>query len=86
VASTSVGVLFARGVAGWFELECRVLDVEVARQAFLQRVEQLRRVAVDEAGVIDHDVCRQGRQVRGQRPDVEVVDVVHVVVFEEMGA
>jgi hypothetical protein len=37
------------GVAGWFQLERRVLDVEVPGQARLQLIQQLRRVVVGEA-------------------------------------
>src|ERR1700712_4993461 len=53
--------VFVRRVAGRLELERGVLDVEVPTDAGLQRVEDLWRVTVVEAGVLDHDVCGQRR-------------------------
>jgi len=41
-----VGSQFVGGVAGWFELEGGVLDVEVPNEAVLQFIEQLRGVPV----------------------------------------
>ncbi len=74
------------GVAGGLELERRVLDVEVADQAGLELVEQLGRVSVGEAGVVHDDVGRQGGELGGDGPDVQVVDVVHMRLTEQMGA
>jgi hypothetical protein len=44
------------GVRGRLELEGRVDDVEMPGDAFLQRVEKLRRVTGREAVVLNHDV------------------------------
>lgn len=50
-------------VGGGFELERRVLHVEVTNQASLHLVEQSRDVSVAEASVVDDDVSRQRREV-----------------------
>jgi hypothetical protein len=42
------------GVARWFQLERRVVDVEVAHEARLQLIENLRRVAVGKT-LLTHD-------------------------------
>lgn len=60
------GVLVV-GVAGRFELECGVFDVEVGCEALLEPVQQLWGVAVLEALVVDDHV----RGEHGQ-PDVTV--------------
>ena len=72
-------------VAARLELEGRVLDVEVADQTGLQLVEQLRGVAVVEAAVVEHDVSRQGGQVGGDGPDVQVVHVQDVLGRLQVG-
>src|ERR1044072_2671962 len=68
IEPSGVCALLVARVAGGFELERRVLDVEVADQARLELVEQLRGVAVGEARVVHDHVGRQGRQRRGHRP------------------
>ncbi len=54
-----VGGVFVGGVAGWFELEGGVLHVEVSGEAFLELVEQLGDVAVEEAIVVYDDVSAE---------------------------
>jgi len=51
-----MGFVFVLGVAGRFELEGGVLDVEVPDQAGLHLVEEPGSVAVVETAVVDHDV------------------------------
>ena len=58
-----MGTDLVPAVAERLELERRVLDVEVADEALLELVEQLRGVAVAEAGVVQHDMGRQRGQV-----------------------
>ena len=50
------------GVDSRFELERGVLDVEVAGEAGLELVKELRSVPVLEAGVLDDHVRGQRRQ------------------------
>jgi GNAT superfamily N-acetyltransferase len=58
------GVLVA-GVTDRLELERAVLHVEVPGQALLQLVQQFGQVAVAEAGVVDHHVGGEHRQIAG---------------------
>ncbi len=53
---SSVPVVFVVGVAGGFELEGGVLDVEVPHEAVLEPVQQSGDVAVEEAVVVEDDV------------------------------
>ena len=52
-----------------------MLDVEVADEARLQLVEQLRSVPVTEAALVEDDVGGERRQVGGDGPDVQIVNV-----------
>ena len=47
---------FVRGMRRRFELERRVLDVEVTGKTALQLVQQLRRTPVGETSVVDDHV------------------------------
>ena len=81
-----MGRVLVVGVAGRFQLERRVFDVEVAGQAALQRIEQLRGMAVVEAGVVDDHVCGEHRQPRGDGVHVQVVHALNVVEAHDVGA
>jgi len=80
-----VGAELVGGVAGRFELEGGVLDVEVPDEAGLNLVEQLRGVTVEEAGVVDDDVRGQGLAVGGDGPYVQVVHPADVVGLLQVG-
>ena len=56
VRSSGVGVELVLGVAGVFELEGAVLDVEVVGQALPQGIQDPPTSAVGEGLVADHDV------------------------------
>ena len=67
-----------------FELESGMGQVEVTGQAVLKLVEDPWRVAVEETGVIDHDVRRKRRKARHHDPRVQVVDADHVLHRKEV--
>ena len=71
-------------MAGRFELEGGVLDIEVAPQVRLELVEQLGGVGVGEARVVNDHVRGQSRKVGCDGPDVQVVDVVNVRVLQHV--
>jgi len=71
-------------VSARFQLQCRVRDIEVARQAQLESVQDLWRVTRIEASVLDRDVSRQCRGSRSKCPRVEIVDVKDVVNLDEV--
>lgn len=81
-----MGAGFVVEVAGHLKLERGVLQVEMAGQAGLEPIEELRRVAFPEAGFVDHDMGGESGQARGDRPGVQVMDVGDVARFEEMGS
>jgi hypothetical protein len=75
-----VGAGLMRGVDSGFQLEGRVLDVEVADEAALELIEETGGVPVVEAGVFDDDMRGQGWLTGGDRPGVQIVysqDVRH---------
>ena len=77
-----MGLVFVLGVAGRFELEGGVRDVEVADQALLQLVQQPGHVPVVEAAVVDDDVSGEDGQRCRDSGGVQVVDVLDVGHFE----
>jgi hypothetical protein len=77
---------FVPGVGGSFELEGGVLDVEVASQAGLELVQQPGGVAVVKARVVDDDVRRQGGEVGGHGPGVQVVQAQDVLGGQQVSA
>jgi len=81
-----MGVVFVLGVAGRLELEGGVFDVEVPDQAGLHLIQEAGGVPVVEAAIVDDHVRREGGQVGGDRPDVQVVDVDDVLVGSQMAA
>src|SRR5690348_10570187 len=80
----SVRRLLVGRVSRLLELESRVFDVEVSRQARLELVQQRRQLPVHEAGVVDDDVRGEHRQVRGHGRGVQVVDVQDVLDLEDV--
>ena len=79
-----MGARLVVGVAGGLELEGRVLDVKVTGQTPLGW-SSAWGVPVQEAGVVDHHVGGDGRQVRGDGPDVQVVYVPDMGRLEQVG-
>ena len=71
-------------VAGRLELQRRVRNVEVPRQAVLEMVEDASCLTGREALVGDHHVGRQDRQRRRERPGVQVVDRLHLRQLHEV--
>lgn len=60
-------------VAGRFELEGGVLDVEVAAHARLELVEEPGGMAAQETGLLHNDMSGQGRRYPGARGLTPVV-------------
>ncbi len=81
-----VGAGLVPSVGPSFQLERRVLDIEVPGQARLELVEQPRSMAIKEAGFVHDDVRGQGRQAGGDGPGVQVVHVVDMLGFEHVRA
>ena len=81
-----MGAGLVLGVAGRLQLESRVLDVEMTGQAVLQLIEDLGGVAVTKARVVDDHVGRDGREVRRDRPHVQVMDVPYMGRLQQVGA
>lgn len=74
------------GVAVRLELERAVLDVEVALQAAAQLVEDPPTGPVRERALGHDDVCRQYGHAGGDRPGVQVVDVLDARGAEQVAA
>ena len=66
---------FVLAVTGGLELEGAVFEVEVAREALTQLVQDLAATTIGEGVLGDDDVRGEDGQSAGNRPGVQVVDV-----------
>ena len=79
-----MGVVLVLRVAGRLELERGVLDVKVPYETSLHLIQESGGMPIKEAAIVDHHMCRKCGQVRGDRPNVQVVDVDDVRVGAQM--
>jgi hypothetical protein len=77
---------FVIDVSYGFKLESRMLHVEVTGETVLEVVEDPTHLAPSDAVVSDHDMRRENREGRGQRPCVQVMYRGHLAQFEKVPA
>src|SRR5665213_2269379 len=73
-------------VARSFKLEGRMFEIKMIGEATLEYIKDLGCMAIAKAFVVKNDVGREGRQVRGHHPRMEIVHVSHMFLCEEMAA